>query len=148
MPGSCPAGLGSIHQPVVERQRQRQGRAGFHGPVRDQRPGLDEPDRQDRPLGVVDDRGAVLGAERADVADRDRAARDVLGPGPAYIGFTGGTGRTTVPDPQESISTWTFSQFFRVLGTGDRECAVHRDGFVLAAASQQRFRALTADARP
>lgn len=34
----------------------------------------------------------------------------IVGTGPAYVGFTGGTGLTTVADPQETINSWMLTE--------------------------------------
>jgi hypothetical protein len=34
----------------------------------------------------------------------------VLGAGPALVGFTGGTGLTTIPDPLETVYRWSYAQ--------------------------------------
>jgi Legume lectin domain len=34
----------------------------------------------------------------------------IVGTGPAYVGFTGATGLTTVTDPQETINSWMFAE--------------------------------------
>ena len=74
---------------MVEGEGQGDRRPRRHLTLHHQRPRLDHAQRQDGRLGMVDDGGAELGTERADVRQRDGSSGHLVRADPARPGGLG-----------------------------------------------------------